>query len=72
LFPRQLPHHVFHLQLKQRSQNFGRVQAAGFDDVINMPRVLGVEEAVDFFSRAGEGRGDQQIALFGFGGFGLS
>jgi hypothetical protein len=37
----QLPDDTFHLQIKKRSQNFGRVQAGMFHDVINVHRLLG-------------------------------
>ena len=36
LLARQLPDDAFHLQIKERSQNFGRVQAGAFHDVINV------------------------------------
>jgi hypothetical protein len=36
LFSRQLPHHPFLLQLKERSQNCAGVQAGRFHDVVNM------------------------------------
>jgi hypothetical protein len=40
----QLPDDALHLQIKKRSQNFRRVQARAFHDVINMHRLLGTEQ----------------------------
>jgi hypothetical protein len=37
LLPRHLPDDAFHLQIKERSQNFGRIQAGAFHNVINIP-----------------------------------
>ncbi len=41
LLSRQLPDDAFHLQIKERSQNFGRIQAGAFHNIINVHRLLG-------------------------------
>ena len=46
--PGLLPDHAFHLQIKKRSQNFGRVQAGPFHEVINVHRLVGVEQVILF------------------------
>jgi hypothetical protein len=40
LLRRQLPDDAFHLQIKERSQNFGRIQAGAFHNIVNMYRFL--------------------------------
>src|SRR5439155_12491486 len=71
-FARQLPDEAFHLQIKKRSENVGRVQAGVFDDVVNGSRLVGTEEGVNLLTAAGQGSGNQQIALQGLRLFGFS
>ena len=52
LLSRQLPDDAFHLQIKERSQNFGRIQAGAFHNIINVHRLLGAEQLVELFLRA--------------------
>ena len=52
LLARQLPDDTFHLQIKERSQNFGRIQAGAFHNIINVHRLLGAEQLVELFLRA--------------------
>jgi hypothetical protein len=49
LLARQLPDDAFHLQIKERSQNFGRIQAGAFHDIINVHWLLGAEQLVELF-----------------------
>src|SRR5713226_2421418 len=71
LFARQLPDDAFHLQVKERSQNLGRVQARVFHDVVNGLWFVCAEQFVQLFLRAIERGSGQQISLFGFGLLGL-
>jgi hypothetical protein len=43
-FARQLPDDAFHLQVKERSQNFAEIQPRRFDKLVNMPWFLGTEQ----------------------------
>jgi hypothetical protein len=52
LLSRQLPDDAFHLPIKKRSQNFGRIQAGAFHNIINMHRLLGTQQLVELFLRA--------------------
>jgi hypothetical protein len=47
LFARQLPDDTLHLQIEERSENFGRVQAGAFHDVINVHRLVRAEQFVE-------------------------
>src|SRR6266581_2151024 len=71
LLARQLPNDAFHLQIKERSQNFRRVQAGALHDVINVHRFLGAEQFIEFLLRAVQRGSSQEIPLFGFRFFGL-
>jgi len=52
LLSRQLPDDAFHLQIKKRSQNFGRIQTGAFHNIINVHRLLGAEQLAELFLRA--------------------
>jgi len=71
LFARQLPDDAFHLQVKERSQNLGRVQAGAFHDVVDGLRFVCAEQFVQLFLRAIEQGSGQQVSLLGFGLLGL-
>src|SRR2546426_8523337 len=47
LLSRHLPDDPFHFQHKQRSQNFRRVQAGAFDQLVHVTRLVGVEHGVE-------------------------
>ncbi len=71
LLSRQLPDDAFHLQIKERSQNFGRIPAGAFHDVINVHRLLGAERLVELFLRAIQRGGGQWISLLSLRPLGL-
>jgi hypothetical protein len=48
-FVRQLPDDPFHLQIKERNQNFGGVQVGAFHEVLKGHRFIGAEHLEDFF-----------------------
>jgi hypothetical protein len=50
LLARQLPDNAFHLQIEERSQNFGRVQAGAFHDVIDVHWRVRAEQFVELLS----------------------
>jgi hypothetical protein len=66
-----LPNGTSHLQIKKRSENFGRVQVGTFDDVINVYGFVGAEEFVKLLFEGIEGSRDQEISLSGFELFGF-
>jgi hypothetical protein len=47
LLPRQLPDDPLHLQIEKRSENFGRVQAGAFHDVVNVHRLVHAQQFVE-------------------------
>src|SRR5208282_751621 len=49
LLSRQLADDAFHLQFKEGSENFARIQSSGFHNVVNMPRLLHAEYLVNPF-----------------------
>jgi hypothetical protein len=59
LFAGQLPDDPFHLQVEERSQNFGRVQAGAFHDVIDVHWRVRAEQFVELLLRAIERSGSQ-------------
>src|SRR5260370_24793675 len=66
LLSRQLPDDAFHLQIKERSQNFGRIPAGAFHDVMNVHRLLGAERLVQLFLptiQPGGGQWDSLLTL---------
>src|SRR5580658_1824464 len=70
-FAGRLPDDAFHLQVKKRSENFGRVQAGTLDDVVDVGGFVGAEKVVELFFDRVEGGGDEEISLLGFGLFGF-
>ena len=71
LLSRQLPDDAFHLQIKERSQNFGRIQAGAFHNIINVHQLLGAEQLEELFLRAIQCSGGQSISLLALKPLGL-
>src|SRR5579859_2221257 len=65
LLSRRLPNDAFHFQIKKRSENFGRVQARSFHDVVNVFGFFSAEQLIEFFFGGIQGRREEQISLFG-------
>ncbi len=68
---RQLPDDALQLQIKKRSQNFGRIQAGAFHNIINVHRLLGAEQLEELFLRAIQCSGGQSISLLALKPLGL-
>jgi hypothetical protein len=71
LFAGQLADHAFHLQVEERSQNLRRVQAGVFHEFVDVAGFFGGQQFVKAFFGRAESGGSQEVALLGFGAFGL-